>query len=282
MGENPFLSDPDQAHIIAAMEKIDFMVVQDIFLTETADFADVILPAATYAEKEGHFTNTERRVQRLHKAVEAPGIAKPDWEIIQMIANKMSGDWNYETVRDITDEINELVPSYGGITWDRIGKDGLQWPCPTKEHPGTPVLHVGKFARGKGKMKGIEYREPAELPDKEYPLVLTTGRVQYQFHTGTMTRKTEGLNRMAGPMVMISVYDAEKMGISNGERVKVASRRGEIECPAFVTKRISTGVIYVPFHYAEAAANKLTNPVVDPVAKIPEFKVCAAKVEKIN
>ena len=131
-------------------------------------------------------------------------------------------------------------------------------------------------------MKGIEYREPAELPDKEYPLVLTTGRVQYQFHTGTMTRKTEGLNRMAGPMVMISVYDAEKMGISNGERVKVASRRGEIECPAFVTKRISTGVIYVPFHYAEAAANKLTNPVVDPVAKIPEFKVCAAKVEKIN
>jgi formate dehydrogenase major subunit len=282
MGENPLLSDPDQSHIEEAIKNLEFLVVQDIFMTETAKFADVVLPAYTYAEKSGHFTNTERRVQRLIPAVKGPGEAKDDWEIIQLIANKMGGDWNYSTTKDITEEINKLVPQYGGITWERVGRYGLQWPCPNEEHPGTPILHVGKFARGLGKMKGIEFKEPAELPDDEYPLILTTGRVQYQFHTGTMSRKTDGLNNLAGPMVMLSVDDAELMNIENGEVISVSTRRGTIECPAFVTKRMMKGVVYVPFHYVEAAANKLTNSALDPIAKIPEFKVCAAKIQKIK
>ena len=280
MGENPYLSDPDQTHVIKALENLEFLVVQDIFLTETAEFADVVLPAAVYAEKDGHFTNTERRVQRLNQALKPLGEAKPDWEIIQMIANAMGSDWNYKSSRDITDEICELTPQYGGITWERIGRNGLQWPCPTTDHPGTPYLHKDKFARGKGKFLAISFKEPDELPDEEYPLILTTGRVLQQFHTGTMSRKTEGLNNLAGPMVMISVEDAEALGIANSEIVKIATRRGEIEAPAFVTKQISKGVIYIPFHYKESPANKLTNPALDPIAKIPEYKVCAARVTK--
>ena len=282
MGENPFLSDPDQNHIIKAMERVDFMVVQDMFITETAEYADVILPAAAFAEKDGHFTNTERRVQRINKIIEPPKGVITDWEIIQLIANAMGSDWNYKSVRDITKEINELTPQYAGITWERVGRFGLQWPCPNEEHPGTPYLHKGKFARGKGLLRPISFKEPDELPDEEYPLILTTGRVLQQFHTGTMSRKTEGLNNLAGPMVMISVDDAERMGISNSEVVEISTRRGEITAPAFVTKRISTGVIYIPFHYKESPANRLTNPAIDPIAKIPEYKVCAAKVSKIK
>ncbi|MDY6916314.1 MAG: formate dehydrogenase subunit alpha [Candidatus Cloacimonadota bacterium] len=281
MGENPYLSDPDQNHVIAALERTEFLVVQDMFLTETAEFADVILPAASYLEKEGHFTNTERRIQRLNKALEAPGKAKSDWEIIQLIANKMDAGWNYKHVKDITAEINELTPQYAGITWERVGRDGLQWPCPTENHPGTAYLHKDRFARGLGLLNGITFQEPDELPDEEYPLIMTTGRVLQQFHTGTMSRKTEGLNRIAGPMVMMSVEDAEKLEIGNSEKVRVSTRRGSIETPAFITKRISKGVIYIPFHYKEAPANRLTNPALDPVAKIPEYKVCAAKIEKI-
>lgn len=282
MGENPFLSDPDQTHVIKAFERVDFMVVQDMFITETAEYADVILPAAAYAEKDGHFTNTERRVQRINKIIEPPQGVKNDWEIIQLIANAMGSDWNYQCVRDITDEINALTPSYGGITWDRVGRFGLQWPCPNTEHPGTPYLHKDKFARGKGLLSAKAFQEPDELPDEEYPLILTTGRVLQQFHTGTMSRKTQGLNNLAGPMVMISVEDAERMGISNSEVVAISTRRGEITAPAFVTKRISTGVIYIPFHYKESPANRLTNPAIDPIAKIPEYKVCAAKISKIS
>jgi len=282
MGENPYLSDPDQNHIITAMKRVDFMVVQDMFITETAEYADVILPAAAFAEKDGHFTNTERRVQRINKIIEPPKDVKTDWEIIQLIANAMGSDWNYKNVCDITKEINKLTPQYGGITWDRVGRTGLQWPCPDDDHPGTPYLHKGKFARGKGLLSPISFKEPDELPDEEYPLIMTTGRVLEQFHTGTMSRKTEGLNNLAGPMVMISVEDAERMGISNSEVVEIATRRGEITAPAFVTKRISTGVIYIPFHYKESPANRLTNPALDPIAKIPEYKVCAAKISKIK
>ncbi len=281
MGENPFISDPDQYHTIESLEKTEFLVVQDIFMTETAELADVVLPASTYAEKTGHFTNTERRVQRLNPALKAPGQAKDDWEIIQLIANKMGSDWNYQTIRDITTEINAVAPSYAGITWDRVGKEGLQWPCPTVDHPGTPYLHKDQFTRGLGLFHAIEFKEPAELPNDEYPLIMTTGRVLEQFHTGTMSRKSQGLNNIAKPMVMISVVDAEKMSISNSEKVKVITRRGEIETNAFVTKRIQQGVIYIPFHYAEAPANRLTINAVDPTAKIPEYKVCAAKISKI-
>lgn len=283
MGENPMLSDPDIDHAKKALEKLDFMVVQDIFMTETAALADVVLPAAAFAEKDGTYTNTERRVQRLAKALEAPGEAKADWEITQEIARAMGAeDWNYACAEDIQKEINALAPSYGGITYQRIGRVGLHWPCPTEEHPGTPILHVGKFARGKGLMKGIPFKEPAELPDEEYPLTMTTGRVLQQFHTGTMSRKTDGLNNLAGPTVMISVEDAEALGIGNSERVRVTTRRGEIETNAFVTRRIGQGTIYIPFHYAEAPANRLTNSAYDPTAKIPEYKVCAARVSKAS
>jgi len=282
MGENPFLSDPDQHHVAKALGNIEFMVVQDIFLTETAEFADVVLPASSFAEKEGHFTNTERRVQRLNIALPAPGEAKDDWEITQLIANTMGSDWNYRTVKEITEEINLTTPSYAGITWDRIGLNGLQWPCPTTEHPGTPYLHKDKFARGLGLFHEIEFKEPAELPDEEYPLILTTGRILEQFHTGTMSRKSKGLNNIGKPSVMISVFDAEKLGISNSEPVEVSTRRGSIEIPAFVTKKMRAGTIYVPFHFVEAPANRLTINAVDPVAKIPEYKVCAAKITKLK
>lgn len=281
MGENPVLSDPDQAHILEAIDRLELMIVQDIFMTETAQLADIVLPAASSMEKEGHFTNTERRVQRLHKVKKAPGEALADWEVIQKIANKMGGNWNYQTPQDILKEINQLTTQYAGITWDRVGEGGIQWPCPDENHPGTPILHVDQFTRGRGKLKPIKIIQPNETTDSAYPFVMTTGRVLEQFHTGTMTRKTAELNSLAGPMVMISVYDADKLEIKNSEVVKISTRRGEITAPAFVTKRIKPGVIFIPFHYKESPANKLTNPALDPIAMIPEFKVAAANVCKL-
>ncbi len=282
MGENPVLSDPDQYHVVEGLNAVDFLVVQDIFLTETAQFADVVLPAYAFAEKSGHFTNTERRVQRLNPIVQAPGEAREDWRIVQDLANAMGCDWHYTSVRDITDEINQLVPQYAGITWARVGLAGLQWPCPDIHHPGTPILHTETFSRGKGLMAAIEFKYAAELPDAEYPLVLTTGRLLEQFHTGTMSRKTKGLDQLAGPRVSIAVQDAEARGIGNGDPVRVTTRRGAIETYAFVTKRMQPGVLFVPFHFEEAPANRLTNAAIDPFAKIPEYKVCAARLEKLD
>ncbi|HOD53845.1 MAG TPA: formate dehydrogenase subunit alpha [Candidatus Cloacimonadota bacterium] len=279
MGENPLLSDPDQNHMISVFKKLDFIVVQDIFMTETAQMAHVVFPAASFAEKTGHFTNTERRVQRLNKAIKSPGLAKPDWQIIQMLANSMGGNWTYDSEKDIWEEITELTPSYSGIKW---GRDGIQWPCPSPDHMGTPVLHKDRFTRGLGLFKAIGYKSPAELTDDNYPLILTTGRILQHYHTGTLTRKTEGLNHLAKPMVMISVDDAENLSLSNSEIVKVSSRRGEIELPAFVTRRIQKGVVFIPFHYHEAPANKLTLTELDPISKIPELKVCAVKISKIK
>ncbi|MFH0257416.1 formate dehydrogenase subunit alpha [Vibrio rumoiensis] len=280
MGENPVLSDPNQAHVIEGLEALDFLVVQDIFLTETAQYADVVLPAYSFAEKTGHFTNTERRVQRLTPAVKAPGEAKEDWWIIQQIANAMGSDWNYQSVSDITAEITQVTPQYSGITWDKVGRDGVQWPCNAASPDGTRLMHSNGIMRGKGQLIATPFRYAAELPDPEYPLVLTTGRVLEQFHTGTMTRKTKGLDNLAGPRAMISVQDAEALGIKNGERLRVSSRRGEIEIDAFVTKRMQQGVVFIPFHFVEAAANRLTVTATDPHAKIPEFKVAAIKIEK--
>ncbi|WP_428772731.1 formate dehydrogenase subunit alpha [Vibrio sp.] len=281
MGENPVLSDPNQSHVIEALETLDFLVVQDIFLTETAQYADVVLPSCSFAEKSGHFTNTERRVQRLNPAVQPPGEAKEDWWIIQQIALAMGSDWQYQSVRDITAELTTVTPQYAGISWDRVGRTGLQWPCRDQDHPGTRVMHQQQFIRGKAEMVAVEFSYAAELPDEDYPLVLTTGRLLEQFHTGTMTRKTKGLDNLAGPRVMMSVVDAERLGIGNSELVRVATRRGVIETPAFVTKRMQPGVIFVPFHFVESPANRLTNTATDPEAKIPEFKVAAARVEKI-
>jgi formate dehydrogenase major subunit len=267
--------------VLQALGNLDLLIVQDIFLSETAQLADVVLPAALFAEKNGHVTNTERRVQRLTKALDPPGAARADWQIIQSIAIAMGAQWHYRHVEEITQELCAVTPQYAGITWQRVGRMGLQWPCPDQTHPGTAILHQERFARGRGRMKAIAFAPPAELPDEDYPLMLTTGRVLQQFHTGTMTRKTQGLNNLAGPMVMISGTDAEKLGIGNSQVVSVSTRRGSITAPAFVTKRIAPGVVYLPFHYAESPANKLTNPVLDPVAKIPEYKVCAARIDAI-
>lgn len=284
MGENPMVADPDTNHVREALKK-PFLVVQDIFLTPTAQLADVVLPAACFAEVDGTFTSTERRVQLVRKAVDAPGNAKPDWEIIGLIAKAMGYDGlTYSHPSEIMAEINKLTPSYGGITWERLAarEDGLQWPCPNAEHPGTPVLHKGgAFTRGKGKFFAIPFKEPAELPDAEYPFILSTGRVLWHFHTGTMSRRSPTLNaRCPEAYVEISVEDASKMGINDGDKVKVSSRRGAIDIKAKVTHRVSKGLIFIPFHFEEAAANILTNPALDPIAKIPEFKVCSANVQK--
>ena len=280
MGENPMLSDPDLSHLEKAMKKLDILVVQDIFLNETGEFADVVLPSACFAEKDGTFSNTERRVQRIRKAVDAPRDAKPDWQIISELATKMGYAMNYSSAEEIMTEINELTPSYAGITYERIEEEGLQWPCPNTEHPGTKYLHKDKFTRGLGLFSPIDYRPSEELPDEEYPYYLSTGRILYQFHTGTMSRRTKGLvERAPESLVEINPRDAEKLGIEEGRFVKITSRRGSVQAKAEVTERPPEGTVFMTFHFREAAVNLLTNPALDPIGKIPEYKVCAVKVE---
>ena len=280
MGENPLLSDPDLSHVGAALNNLDFLVVQDIFLTETAKLAHVVLPSACFAEKDGTFTNSERLVQRVRKAVDAPGAAKADWEIIVELAKRFGYPLNYSNPAEIMNEISSLTPSYAGITYGRIEKEGLQWPCPTPDHPGTAFLHKDRFSRGKGLFHAIDYAAPAEITDAEYPLILTTGRVIYHYHTGTMTRSGRGLNeRCPESLVEISPEDAAKLGIVSNSYVTVASRRGKVRVKANVTDRSPEGTVFMNFHFHEAAVNLLTNPALDPVAKIPEYKVCAVKVE---
>ncbi len=281
MGENPMISDPDANHAEHCLRSLDFLVVQDIFLTETAALADVVLPAESWAEKLGTFTNSERRVQFVHPAVPAPGEAKPDWWILGEIARRMGYEGLcYASAREIMDEINRLTPSYAGITYERIGEQGLQWPCPLVEHPGTPILHVGKFSRGLGHLSAVDWQPPAEEPDEEYPFVFTTGRVLYHYHTGSMTRRSQGLDAISpGPVVEINDDDAARMGVSDGQRVRISSRRGAVEAAALISAVTDPGVVFMPFHFAEAAANKLTIAALDPTGKIPEFKVCAVKVE---
>jgi len=279
IGENPLVSDPDLNHAEKSFSNLDFLVVQDIFLTETAKLADVVLPSSCFAEKEGTFSNTERRVQRIRKAVEPPGQARSDWEIICDIANRMGYKMSYQSAREIMEEISMVTPSYGGITYDRIEKTGIHWPCPSKDHPGTPILHTQAFTHGKGVFHAIKYNPPAEMIDEEYPLFLTTGRVIYQYHTGTMTRKTEGLNDRAPEcFVEISSADAEKFELENERMIRIVSRRGEISARVLISEKAVEGSVFIPFHFAEAAVNRLTNAALDPVSKIPEYKVCAVKL----
>ncbi|RPI30587.1 MAG: formate dehydrogenase subunit alpha, partial [Actinomycetota bacterium] len=281
MGENPLLSDPDQTHVEEALRGLDFLVVQDIFLSETAELADVVLPAASYAEKDGTFTNTERRVQLLHQAVAAPGEAREDWRIIAELARRMGAEtgWSYPGTADIMREIAALTPSYAGISHERLEEGGLCWPCTSPEHPGTPILHIGGFTRGRGRFFPVAYQPPAEEADEEYPLTLTTGRLLEHYHTGTMTRRSDGLNELVPTgFAEISPADAARLGVADGDDVVVATRRGSIRTPANVTARIGEGTVFVPFHFWEAPANRLTNPARDPQAKIPEFKVCACRV----
>lgn len=282
MGENPLISDPDAHHIRAALEKIDFLVVQDIFLTETAQLAHVVLPGASFAEKDGTFTNTERRVQRVRRAVESTGKSRQDWEIISDIANRSGYRFDYHSPEDIAREISSLTPSYGGITYERLDKGfGLQWPCPAQDHPGTPILHKeGNFTRGKGKFFPIEYAPPAETEDEAYPLTLTTGRTYFQYHTRTMTGRTSTLDReLPESFVEINPADAKKYNVRDYSMVRISSRRGSITVRAQVTEGIRENTLFVPFHFAQGAANVLTHHALDPTAKEPEYKVSAVRLE---
>jgi formate dehydrogenase alpha subunit len=281
-GENPVLSDPDTNEVVKSLKKTDFLVVQDLFLTETAELADVVLPVRSFAERDGTFTNTERRVQMYREAVKAPGESKADWEIITGVANRMGADWQYGSASEIMDEIASVTPLYGGISYDRIADVGLQWPCPDKNHPGTTVLHQGKFSRGLGKFHPVDYIPQQELPDDEYPLILTTGRMLQHWHTGTMTRKSEVLHGIVPEgHIQINPADAERLKILSDDMVKVSTRRGEIQIAADVTERMREGVVFLTFHFKESPANALTIAALDPIAKIPEFKACAVKVEKL-
>jgi formate dehydrogenase major subunit len=281
IGENPLVSDPDVNHAEKCIDNLDFTVVQDIFLTETAQLADVVLPTACYAEKEGTFTNTERRVQRVRKAVEPPGDARDDWKILAEIATRMGYPMTYDSSQQIMEEISEVTPSYAGISYERIEHEGLHWPCPTAEHPGTPILHGVQFTRGKGLFHAIDYIEPAEMIDAEYPLYLTTGRLLYQYHTGTMSMRTGGLNQIAPEaFVEISPQDARKFELQEGTLVNIDSRRGTIQARIKISRKAVAGTVFIPFHFAVAAANRLTNAALDPISGIPEYKVCAVKVSK--
>ncbi len=282
MGENPMLSDPDVTHVEDALGDLDFLIVQDIFLSETAQLADVVLPAAGFAEKDGTFTNTERRVQCLRKAIDAPGAARADWDITCDLARRMGYEMSYESSSAIQDEIAALTPSYGGITHERLeGGSSLQWPCPHADHPGTPYLHKGRFARGLGKFHAVEFIPPAELPDDDYPFLLSTGRILQHFHTGTMSRRSGVLDELV-PAGVIEIHpdDAERVGIKDAQSVRVTSRRGQIEIAARLTDCVAPGSVFLAFHYREAPANRLTIAALDPVAKIPEFKVCAVQIER--
>jgi len=268
MGENPALSDPNLNRTRKALEKVDFLVEQEIFLSETAEYADVVLPSVCFAEKDGTFTNTERRVQRVRRAVAPPGQARSDWEIICEVATKMGYPMSYESADKIMDEIASVTPIYGGISFERIDSVGLQWPCPDKEHPGTRFLHEGTFKRGKGKFHPVEFIAADELPDENYPFVLTTGRQLYQFHTGTMTRKSAAINQVS-PTGYVEIHpdDAQRLEISSGENIEVITRRGRVTTPARVTSKIEKGWLFMPFHFREGPANMLTNDALDPTAK---------------
>ncbi len=282
VGENPVISDPDSDHLVKAFKQLDFLVVQDIFLTETAALADVVLPATTFAEKSGTFSNTERRVALVRQAIPPVGDSRPDWQIIAGISRRLGYPMDYADPEAIFEEIRQVTPSYAGITYARLtAEGGLQWPCPTTEHPGTVYLHRGQFSRGKGAFFAIDHRDPAEMPNADYPLVLTTGRLLYQYHTGTMSRRAPGLEEKAPEcLVEIAAADARTYGITDGEPVRVKTRRGEMVARATVSPKAVPGTIFIPFHFHEAAVNQLTNAALDPVAKIPEYKVCAVHIEK--
>jgi len=285
IGENPKLSDPDWNHLHHALKNLDLLVVQELFLSETAQVADVVLPAASVAEKDGTFTNTERRCLRIRKAIEPVGDALADWQIISRLSSAMGYPMEYGSAEEIFEEIRQMAPkSYGGMTYQRLGIDGLQWPCPSTDHPGTPILHTREFTRGKGKFHGVDYQAPAELPDEQYPYALTTGRMFAHFHTGTMTRISKKLdNEQPTGYVNIHPEDAARLDITAGDPVRLSSRRGEMEAPARITRSVPIGTLFLPIHFGENPTNVLTSAeTFDPLAKIPEFKVAAVRVEKLS
>jgi len=283
MGENPVITDPNMHHTIKALNSLELLVVQDIFMTETAQLADVIFPATCSFEKDGTFTNTERRVQRVRKVVEPPPRARNDLAIISRMSRAMRYPLEYESPEKVLEEFSRLWPAMGGITYGRIEPNGLAWPCPNKEHPGTEYLYKDGFPKGKVPFVAVPYNPPAEVTSDEYPFVLTTGRNLFQYHSGSMTRRVRQIEKHAGEAyVELNPADAKRLGVENGEMVKIKSRRGKVTIRARVTKRVSEGTVFIPMHYREAAANVITNDALDPVVKIPEFKVCAVKVEAIK
>ncbi len=281
MGENPMLSDPDILHVAQALKKLEFLVVQDIFLTETAEFASMVLPGASFAEKDGTFTNTERRIQMVQKAVDPPGDARADWKIICDLSKAMGYDMGCSSPSQVMDEIAELTPIYGGINYGRLRTSTLQWPCTDHAHMGTDILHSKNFSRGMGKFIPVKQTPPDEEPDNDYPFILTTGRILHQYHTRTMSGKVNGLNELA-PMALahINSEDALALGIGDKEKVSLKTRRGSISATALVDSKIKKGVVFIPFHFVDSPANKLTNPALDPLAKIPEFKACAVSLSR--
>ena len=295
LGEDPIMSDPDSKHIRHCFEKCDFVVLQEIFPSETSKYADVLLPGVSFAEKTGTFTNTERRIQMCHKAIEPLGEARDDWRITADLAKKiLEGDgrtvngglhsgWDYANTAEIMKEIAALTPSYAGVTHERLDRgERLQWPVKSLDHAGTPILHIGAFPRGKGKFAPIDHVPPAERPDDDYPMILSTGRVLYHWHGGEMTRRAKGLMEVYGhTLVELNPDDATRLGLNGKRRVRITSRRGEIEAEAWITDRVPPGMVYANFHFPEANANELTIAALDPVSKIPEYKVCAVRVERV-
>lgn len=296
LGEDPIMSDPDSNHIRHCLEVCDLVILQEIFPSETSYYADILLPGVSFAEKSGTFTNTERRVQMVRKAIDPLGEAREDWRITAELAQRIlgSGDrqikpsqyssWDYQTTDGIMAEIAALTPSYAGVSHNRLESgERLQWPVKDASHPGTPILHIGQFTRGKGKFMPIEHVPPAELPDDQYPMLLSTGRVLYHWHGGVMTRRSQGLLDVYNQsLVEIHPVDAERLGINGNRRLRISSRRGSIEAEALVTDRVPPGMIFANFHFPDTPANELTIAALDPVAKIPEYKICAVKVELVG
>jgi predicted molibdopterin-dependent oxidoreductase YjgC len=295
LGEDPVMSDPNTSHIRHCLEECEFILLQEIFPSETSPYADVLLPGVSFAEKTGTFTNTERRVQMVHKAIEPLGDARPDWWITTQLAkqilsqgnrqpvNTPQAGWDYSDTDQIMAEIALLTPSYAGISHQRLENgDQLYWPVKDLHHPGTPILHVGQFARGKGRFAPIEHIPPAELPNDEYPFVLNTGRVLYHWHGGEMTRRAKGLLEVYDcTLIEINPDDALLVGLNGKNRVRVSSRRGSIEAEAWVTDRVPPGMVFANFHFPDASANELTIAALDPISMIPEYKVCAVKIEPV-
>lgn len=287
MGENPMVTDANTAHVAHALEELDFLVVQDIFLTETAQKADVVLPAACWAEKDGTFTNTCRGVQRIRKGVEPPGEARADWQIIADVARALGANWTFASPEEVFEDIRRFVPSYAGISYRRIEENEgkpLQWPCPDENHSGTPILHVGKFSRagGKAQFLPVEWQPPHEWPDDEYPYLATTGRSLYHYHSGSMTRRAAPGKFIDRLYIEVNPHDAQTLEICENDIVRATSRRGSVEGEAKITDRVPPGVVFLPFHFAEAGANRLTAAVWDETSETPPFKVSAVRMERVE
>jgi formate dehydrogenase major subunit/formate dehydrogenase alpha subunit len=286
VGENPAQTEPNAHHVEEGLEKVDFMVAQDLFLNETTrDHANVVFPASSFAEKDGTFTNTERRVNRVRKALDSPGHAREDWRIVVDFANALGAGWEYASAEQAWDEFADLAPNWSGIRYDRLEEQGIQWPCPDRSHPGSRFLHAPhpENAGGKGKFFPVEYQPPIEQPDSEYPFVLSTGRTLYHYNSAGMTMREPGVtDKQEAPFFEISAEDATALGLADGDAARLVSRRGDLEAHARITDRVYPGLVWMALHFAQAKVNWLTHDVGDPLIGTPEYKVSAVRVERVD